>query len=748
MSLVDFFLVDSIAYDGFERAARERIAKDATFSSEIRSCFERWTSAFESLYARERLTERLYFHHALLIAVAGLLLKTKVGKEIGAISSGVLKTFYKSFTWVASLQTPVSWTTFVKTVKLATDDMFNKIYPSLLPQSTKHASGEYYTPANLARLMVEERFTPGQVAIDPSCGSGTFVLELYRSILESPLSVEEKIACLANIVGIDKNPLAIFMTRVNLEFIMHEHGIQDFNPKLYNNDSLFLGDDEYDYRGHVPLDSVDLVIGNPPWVVLGGIEHAGYKERLKQLATEQAIYVGGKNTSNLEMSSLFLHGFKDRLKPGGWVFFIMPNSMITGSQNARARAFAGFEAVNVWRFTRQPFKIHSVCIAARKMKEHATFNHVYPFVTIHVKQDGAGELNFVKGTEERYEPVMVERNVAGKHVVSVGRLIPAKEREGMLPRQKSPYMDLFYKGAQIFPRKFFFVDASMERGHKEVPWVTVRPSQRVQAKKLARWNFDPYTESRFELDFLFKVAKSTGLVPFTMIELFDAFLPYRRVPPTNQLVECTGLAPGANEHFTMLERVFATHAKQGASHTSLRQIINYQNCMVNPRQGGKLKVVYNGGGSIVKGAIVDENAIVDYSMFYYPARDIDEAHYLLGFLNAPELTENVKLIGSTGFHGSLRNIVKHPFDFPLPIFDKNDTLHQEIATLGRKGRELSIALLGRLGVDVHAGTPGDDATRLSLQSRILEDTGMKSMLASLDGAVKTLLDRETSHLEA
>nr|MDO8118931.1 N-6 DNA methylase [Candidatus Sigynarchaeota archaeon] len=404
-SLVDFFIVDSIAYDEFERTVRKLVASDAMFSKEFFTGLDAWKTKFESLYARERLTERLYLHHALLIAISNLLLATKTSRTLDGLLHGTMSEFIDCFKWTRSHEPPDAWKTFVETAIVSGDDIFNKVYPSLLPQSTKHSSGEYYTPANLAKLMVNEFFVPGQVALDPSCGSGTFVLELYRVILESSLNKVKKKACLDSILGIDKNPLAIFMTRVNLEIMLHEHGMQGIIPKLYNDDALFPSVDIVGNESKQIVETCDLIIGNPPWVVLGGIENAGYKERLKQLAINLSIYVGGKNTSNLEMSSLFLHGFHERVKPGGWMFFILPNSIITGSQNAKVRAFSRFGDVKVWRFTKQPFKIHSVCVAAKKRNDNKIFDHRYPFTSIDVKFNETNDLVFEKGAEETYEPV-------------------------------------------------------------------------------------------------------------------------------------------------------------------------------------------------------------------------------------------------------------------------------------------------------------------------------------------------------
>jgi len=619
-------------------------------------------------------------------------------------------------------------------LEIPAGDMFNHVYPKLLPHSTKHGSGEYYTPDSLARLMVSEVFEPGCKAIDPSCGSGMFLVAMLAVILESPIDAVAKGNAIARVGGMDKNPLAIFMATINAKIILTAHGVNDCFPVLMLGDSLFFEDNIPDF-----FQDLDVVIGNPPWIVIGGIENGPYKERLKALAISLGIYVGGKNASNLEMASLFVFKYRAYLRTGGQEFFILPNSIITGSQHDRVRSFDGFDHVVVWRFSRQPFRIHSVCLLARKAATGMAWNYQVPFVTLDVANDGS-ELTFAKGGTEIFEPANVVSKGLTNGVTAVNRFIPVAKKSTILPREKSPYAPLFYKGAQIFPRTMFFVEPGQSGGSGSEAWVEISPSTRVEPKKLARWNFLPFETATVESRYIFPIAKSTALLPFHLIETFPAFLPYTRGEQSGRpcLVEEEILGPKADTHFSVLERVFSSRIKEGASHSSLRQVINYQNCMINPRQLAPIKVVYNGGGSIVKAAMVGEDAIIDYSMFYYPANDMQEAQYLLGYLNSRVLTESVKLVGSTGFQGSLRNIVKHPLDFPLPLFDPSDELHVAIARAGQLLEERVQAILEAHGTIV-GGVRTDETTRLVLQGLIFKDGEYNEGLDELDRLVLDLV---------
>ncbi|MEX2719347.1 MAG: class I SAM-dependent DNA methyltransferase [Candidatus Sigynarchaeota archaeon] len=709
-------------------------ARDHSFGNLFAEGMSRWKSLLDGMYDSSHLTAAFYSRHAFLVLIASAVL-SRAGMSMDSITIEPVQRFVACFPWLPMLSASrkIVGDAVIK-AELPPHDVFNKVYPLVVSYTAQHGSGEYYTPVSLARLMVSDRFVPGMRAIDPSCGSGTFLVEMVNAIIESALPLPDKTSAIAAIAGMDKNPLAIFMTAVNLFMLLRRAGIEGAFPSLYLGDALFPSEPK-------ALSGLDLVIGNPPWIVLGGIENAAYKERLKQLAIDLGIYVGGKNASNLEIAALFFYKFLDHLKPGHWVFFLLPNSIITGSQHDKARVFAGFDAIQAWRFSRQPFKIHSICLAGRKAAGSQQFDYKFPFTLVTVQDVEGGEQSFIKGGCDIYEPGSIKTSAMGGPVRSIGRLIPADQKKRLLPRGKSPYASLFYKGAQIFPRTMFFVDITREFGADADGCVLITPSSLVQPKKLGRWNFLPYKESKVEKKYIYKIAKSTFLVPFQLVQSLDAFLPCTFDARSRKLdlVPDSLLLPAAAAHMGMLQTAFSRNLKPGAAHTSLREIINYQNCLTNPRQMAPLKVAYNGGGSIVKGALIEGSVIVDYSMFYCPVSSMDEGLYLVAYLNAPSLTESVKLVGSTGFHGSLRNIVKHPLDFPWPIYDPGDPMHVEVARLGKKLEAVARSIM----VENHStriGSEDDDATRMKLQHTILGDARVKTLLDDLDMLVRQVIE--------
>ncbi len=107
------------------------------------------------------------------------------------------------------------------------EDLFKRLYQNLVPREIRHSLGEYFTPDWLAELTLNEAGYDGNPELrllDPSCGSGTFlVLAIKRAkewgIRNWGTSADAQIRLLdaitSNIVGIDLNPLAVLAAKGN-----------------------------------------------------------------------------------------------------------------------------------------------------------------------------------------------------------------------------------------------------------------------------------------------------------------------------------------------------------------------------------------------------------------------------------------------------------------------------------------------------------------------------------------------------
>ena len=94
------------------------------------------------------------------------------------------------------------------------------LYETVIPAAERRRLGEYYTPSWLARVMVRELVTDPlrQRVLDPTCGSGTFLVEAINHFLaaatKTGLEAKEAVERLrVSVIGIDVHPVAVHLAR-------------------------------------------------------------------------------------------------------------------------------------------------------------------------------------------------------------------------------------------------------------------------------------------------------------------------------------------------------------------------------------------------------------------------------------------------------------------------------------------------------------------------------------------------------
>lgn len=129
-------------------------------------------------------------------------------------------------------------------------DIFKDLYMSMMPKSVRHSMGEVYTSAWLADYVVKKGIVlqPNKnwKAIDPCCGSGTFVISLIKNIVgkvsvcsltdEQKEEIKKKI--LSSVYGIDINPLSVLSARVGYYLALRPFGdVNNVEIPIYLGDS-------------------------------------------------------------------------------------------------------------------------------------------------------------------------------------------------------------------------------------------------------------------------------------------------------------------------------------------------------------------------------------------------------------------------------------------------------------------------------------------------------------------------------
>ncbi|WP_289110677.1 N-6 DNA methylase [uncultured Bacteroides sp.] len=193
-------------------------------------------------------------------------------------------------------------------------EFISNIYEKFIGKENQETEGAYYTPTFLVDYIVSE--TIGKKlkesndynckVLDPACGSGIFLVESLRKIIEKYIAINEitdtntddfrqtlKSIAQENIFGIDKDPsaiqVAIFSVYLTLLDYQKPADIGSFKfPNLLGTNFICSDTFDLDNKDLKALEDrklyFDYIIGNPPWKGSGGDEVARkyIKERKKE----------------------------------------------------------------------------------------------------------------------------------------------------------------------------------------------------------------------------------------------------------------------------------------------------------------------------------------------------------------------------------------------------------------------------------------------------------------------------------
>ena len=199
---------------------------------------------------------------------------------------------------------------------LAERQHFGEIYEQILNdlQSAGNA-GEYYTPRAVTAFMAERLDPrPGEILLDPACGTGGFLTCSIRHMRKQYVrTVEDEEQMQQGLRAVEKKQLPHMLCVTNMLL----HGIND--PSFVRHDNTLARP----YVSYTAADRVDVVLTNPPF---GGREEDGIESNFpKQFQTRETadlflaliirlLRSGGRAAVVLPDGTLFGEGVKTRLK--------------------------------------------------------------------------------------------------------------------------------------------------------------------------------------------------------------------------------------------------------------------------------------------------------------------------------------------------------------------------------------------------------------------------------------------------
>jgi type I restriction enzyme M protein len=209
---------------------------------------------------------------------------------------------------------------------------FGDVYEQILNdlQSAGHA-GEYYTPRAVTAFMADRIDPkPGEILLDPACGTGGFltcsIRHMRKRYVRTPQDEE---LMQQSLRAVEKKPLPHMLCTTNMLL----HNIED--PGFVRHDNTLARP----YISYTSADRVDVVLTNPPF---GGKEEAGIESNFP------------KHFQTRETADLFLALIIRLLKPGGRAAVVLPDGSLFGEGVKTRLKEALMEECNLHTIVRLP----------------------------------------------------------------------------------------------------------------------------------------------------------------------------------------------------------------------------------------------------------------------------------------------------------------------------------------------------------------------------------------------------------
>ena len=220
-------------------------------------------------------------------------------------------------------------------------DAVAEAFEIFIGPSLKGGQGQFFTPRNVVRMVIDMIDPePGEMVIDPACGSGGFLVEALRHVWrkvdqqgedygwpDSEISSEKQQVAIKNFRGIDKDSFLSKVAKAYMAILgdgrggVHcENSLESF--KNWNSET----------RNSVQLGSFDIVITNPPFGKKLSIDSEsilknydlGYKWKLDK---DTGQYEKGALEDKQPPQILFIERCLELLKPGGRMGIVLLESI-------------------------------------------------------------------------------------------------------------------------------------------------------------------------------------------------------------------------------------------------------------------------------------------------------------------------------------------------------------------------------------------------------------------------------------
>ncbi len=281
-------------------------------------------------------------------------------------------------------------------------DIVADAFEVFIGYSLKGEQGQFFTPKNVVRTLVTAiNPQPEDMIIDPSCGSGSFLVESLKHVWsiidnqgkdfgwsESATEEEKKAVAIKNIRGIEKDS---FLTKVAKSYMAI---LGDGKGGIFCQDSLDLPKNWHsNTQNNIKLDSFSVSFSNPPFgkeIKVTGAAKLSQYELAKKVDSAGNI----KQLTEGNVSSLFLERNIQLLSKGGRLAIILPETYFHAPMQKQVRSFMYKHNIQwIIDFPHNTFRPHNnaKCIAIILQKDTPQQERINMAVAEYIGHDHNGQ---------------------------------------------------------------------------------------------------------------------------------------------------------------------------------------------------------------------------------------------------------------------------------------------------------------------------------------------------------------------
>jgi hypothetical protein len=457
------------------------------------------------------------------------------------------------------------------------------------------------------------------------------------------------------------------------------------------------------YTPYYFRNKIDVVIGNPPWLVYKDVKNPQRQKFLDSLYEYYKMGSGARNKSNQDMAAFFIIRCKEYLKlqEGSKIAFVLTRSIFNGDQYDSLRRKKwnldlpkenlSLWFKDIWDIKANPFRKPSciVIFEAERNKFNTEINGMIigPEKKVNVK--------------DTFKPILSKT----KFYINTTKNYSGISETPIKYEQGNNYLSNFKNGAAIFPRPYFFIQIQEEKQYGSKvntdPIYTINKNKRTSK---ASFGF-AFKEDYVPNDLIYYTILGEDIDHFKCNLIHKVVLPIKdgkcifNVKTYNQSYifslkdefKQDGMYPNYEKLFNEIEKDWERHREskfslesktKSSAKMNIFDWLNYNNKLLTQNTSPKCIVVYNANGTKIRAAVLENksNLIIEHAAYYAYFNEPAEAYYLCGILNSKKLLSLLKKAGIL----SERHIGKKPFDIPFPKYDRQNSLHVKISQLSKE----------------------------------------------------------------